>query len=523
MRPSWIQCLFTVLLTCSVGLKMSYAQKKIDPIIPDAEKRKVIRAQKLYNEFRIAKGEEILKDLCRTHSLIPYYHEALVQMQRQVLRQIPEAAEQLKQYQTPMPGTDKANLISDSLDVDQDSVSTTQKPKQQEVEWDGFDTGVRKVDIKKKEVKDVDAEVEITEAVVTIDSTLLKEEPLSQADENGLEVNIPTKDNSLKKELKGISELNEIPYQHYLDDFIQNCRRATLQVAYADSASRYLRAFLVDTLSPDLGVSDEAMAMYQNALEAWADGAENVAITTLQNALLMAPNYYSANMLLGDMAYNRGMDSLAFVNYIAAALVQKNRPEPYERMYKLHYRKGKYEDAAAAMIQGISRYPQQNYFTALGTLVQKGGKVFQSQWIRREVYPLSFRANYFEISVDDRSPWWFYQMADQDVRMYVDSAGLLQPNIHTRERYLEVYAWDKMLDSTAKDTFRFARAMREAGFLDCYTLITCFHQDLYEQYHDLTVREPQKVKDYFYLLINWDDRKFDKIRKKYFPETKSKK
>ncbi|MEN9339889.1 MAG: hypothetical protein RIQ62_1201, partial [Bacteroidota bacterium] len=84
---------------------MSYAQKKIDPIIPDAEKRKVIRAQKLYNEFRIAKGEEILKDLCRTHSLIPYYHEALVQMQRQVLRQIPEAAEQIKQYQTPMPST----------------------------------------------------------------------------------------------------------------------------------------------------------------------------------------------------------------------------------------------------------------------------------------------------------------------------------------------------------------------------------------------------------------------------------
>jgi hypothetical protein len=44
-----------------------YAQKKIDQVIPDAEKRKVLRAKKLFNQYKIYEGERILKDLINEH------------------------------------------------------------------------------------------------------------------------------------------------------------------------------------------------------------------------------------------------------------------------------------------------------------------------------------------------------------------------------------------------------------------------------------------------------------------------
>ncbi|HNB82632.1 MAG TPA: hypothetical protein PLP14_11060, partial [Chitinophagaceae bacterium] len=62
--------------------------------------------------------------------------------------------------------------------------------------------------------------------------------------------------------------------------------------------------------------------------------------------------------------------------------------------------------------------------------------------------------------------------------------------------------------------FLFARSMRDAGFLDCYTLISCFHQDVYLQFADLVKRQPAKVRQYFEMLINWENRRYDKYRHK---------
>ena len=55
--------------------------------------------------------------------------------------------------------------------------------------------------------------------------------------------------------------------------------------------------------------------------------------------------------------------------------------------------------------------------------------------------------------------------------------------------------------------------MEKIGYLDCYVLITLFHHDLYGQFNDFITLNDDKVKKYFYLLINWEDEKFDKLRK----------
>ena len=46
-----------------------------------------------------------------------------------------------------------------------------------------------------------------------------------------------------------------------------------------------------------------------------------------------------------------------------------------------------------------------------------------------------------------------------------------------------------------------------------YVFITLFHHDIYTQFKDYVEKNPEKVKEYFYILINWNDKKFDNIFK----------
>ena len=134
---------------------MSMAQKKVDQIIPDAEKRKIIKAKKLFNSFKIYEGEKILKDLVREHPHEAYYHEALVQLQRQVLDQLRPAYSEYQSIKSSLPSDSTNNEIDEDQGLYQhDSKNLNQpiaKKDSVEIEWNGLDTGPRKEDkIKRK-------------------------------------------------------------------------------------------------------------------------------------------------------------------------------------------------------------------------------------------------------------------------------------------------------------------------------------------------------------------------------------
>ena len=507
-----------------------YAQKKIDQVIPDAEKRKVLRAKKMFNQYKIYEGERILKDLINEHPFEYYYHEALVQLQHQVLQQIGPAYAELQSLTSP--------ISKDSLPAASETeASTYQHESMKEnqllakkdtvaIEWNGLDTEPRKVDkVRSRSSIKVDTEDPVlTEATMTIDSSLLKED-LTEVESTLPLPKLKKTDHSLEKQLKAISELAQIPADSYQKDLIQNCRRATLQVEYADSASAYLRLLQIDTLDPDIRASDEAREAFENGLNELHTNEEIAAQKQFERAIELDADYYSAHASLGDVWRIIGKDANAIREYNKAIALQPNRPEPLEKLSLYYYQRGKFEDAAAASIDAISLYPQQHYFQLLRMIVGKTGKNFNTQWMRREVYPLSTAASYFEVTAKEKTPWWTYQIVEGDVHNFYDSAGIVKPNEKTNERYLDVYAWKQVLKDTAKYFLPFARAMNKIGFLDCYVLVSCFHHDLYQQFSDLAKQNPQKIKDYFYILINWEDKKYDKLRKEFYPkeETKNKK
>ena len=104
------------------GHSTIYGQKKIDQVIPDAEKRKVLRAKKLFNEYKIYDGERILKDLVREHPYEYYYHEALVQLQHQVLEQIGPAYAELQSFTTQLSNDSSSTSERQPLTYELESI-----------------------------------------------------------------------------------------------------------------------------------------------------------------------------------------------------------------------------------------------------------------------------------------------------------------------------------------------------------------------------------------------------------------
>lgn len=528
--------IFHIIILFFFTLKVNaQAYQLIDKVIDNDDKRKVEKARKLFNQLKIFEGEKELKDLVKNNPNQVYFYEALVQMQRQVLYRVKNAYGELDDMNENNPDLDEEindennessipshlqtnTQLKESLGLDMTKINVKDEEKTNDKE---------ETKKEKKSKKDKKSESEKPkEATVTIDSSMIytedqmREFAQDYKDENGKPIKLSNKE---KRKLKILETFAQIPYDSYKYDLIQNARSATRLFFNADSSSHYLRKFMIDTLKVDTNIEVKAWDEYKLGIEDYYEKMIPSAAKHFENAISINNLFYSAHLKLGDIYYMMNKDTASIAQYKMAAMICEDMPEPYVKLAMMQYNRGKYTDAAASMIEAIMKYPESEYFEILRRIIEKTGLGFDSQWIRREVYPLTTTSVNEDIVVNDKSPWWHYQAAKQDVYSYFNPEGLVLPNDKTQERYLEIYGWKKMLNNASPKLFTFARAMEKIGYLDCYTLITLYHIDVYGQFKDLVKRNPDKVKKYFYLLINWQDKKFDKLRKSVeVKDTKSK-
>lgn len=516
-------CIFSLLLLAASG--NLWAQKVVDKVINNEQKRKIERAKKLYNELRIFEGEKILKELVKENPQSPYFREALVQMQRQVLDRIGAASDELGSLQAP----EEKDTLQDKENHEEVNFADGKViPKGKDpVQWSGLDRGEKSTKNTKKEKEEKqekndeeafpDMSFKNQDATVTIDSSVLNDPDNEEVSLSWSQKEEKARQRELSRRLKELADIALIPYEPYKQDFIRNCRLATLQFFPVDSASGYLRQFLVDSLDPDADAPEAARSLYEQGLEEMAGANPALAAPLFEKALALHPTYYMASLKLGDAWYSMNRDTAAIRMYKKASELNPLRPEAWEKLAMSFYQRGEYTVAASHILDAIIAYPQQHYFSILQRIVSKTGQEFDLQWIPREVYPATTTHTWEEIVVDDKSPWWHYQAAKMEVYSYFDSVGTVRPNDKTKEKYLEVYCWKKMLNNSSRKHFQFARAMEKMGYLDCYVFITLFHQDLYSQFANFSVDNMQRIKEYFFILINWQSKKFDKIRKSVEP------
>ena len=61
-----------------------------------------------------------------------------------------------------------------------------------------------------------------------------------------------------------------------------------------------------------------------------------------------------------------------------------------------------------------------------------------------------------------------------------------------------------MLSKSNDADLDFARKMQTKGYVDCYAMVSCFHQDFYSQYKNFSEMNKQRIRDYFDVLSKED-------------------
>ena len=517
----------------------SQAQKKLPNFISNTDKRKVERAKKLLNQGKILEGEKILTDLRNENMNEGYFHEALVQIQMQILNKIA--------LQKP-PSEDEGEYFLDGSEILKASISLAEN---------FVDNGLaRTVEEKKETVDNIrlarSDKKKLKNAIRTAENTSKDsvENPIEAAKKeidklNAAEAKVDKEKKEKlvddKRKAKKEKDITLISYESYAYQLNNNSRLATLKHERVDSASHYLRVLNVDTLKYDTLLAQIDLDLFADAIDYYYTRDYTRAAKRLKALTEKHADYLPAHLYLANSYYNLGLDTPTYKEFVYIAQNFSERPEGLEGLSRYYLAKGKYQQAAASIIKAITIYPEDAYFAHLDRVLKRMGKKFKSHWVRRGVYPLKTDKNYEEIIAKEKSPWRYYQNAKSMVYSYAKK-GVLRSNEITKERYLELYAWREMLagnlkiDSLIKDpkkraeylrknnlnekkkkkenkiNFPFARSMEKMGFLDCYVFISLFHHDLYDGFKDFVAANPDKIEKYFYILLNWENKKFDKFR-----------
>ncbi len=496
---------------------------KLPNAIENDDKRKVEKAKKLLNKGKLLDGEKLLVELRNENMNQSYFHEALVQIQKQILDQI--------KYTQPSEDEDgeyflyanenivpEKNLEETFID---NGLARTTEEKEKTVD------NIRLSRNDKKKLKKAlrEQEKEVRETREETGETITKPQSLNPMDAAKAAINkenaeLKKQATSDRKNAKNENDIFLIPYESYSYELIKNCRLATLKHERVDSASHYLRILLVDTIRYDTMLTQNEMEAMYEAMDFYYARDFRRAAKKLESITDNHQEYFPGHWILAECYFKMGLDTPSYKQFVYVAQIFPERPEGFEGLSRYFLAKGKYTEAAASIIKAIALYPEDAYFMQLNTILKRTGKNLNSQWIRREVYPLKTDKNYEDIIAKEKSPWQEYQQVKSELYSYATEDGILRVNEITTDRYLEYFAWKTMLgrsyDGNLKEgemqNFPFARAMQKMGYLDCYIFISLFHHDIYGAFKDFVMLNPDKVETYFYILLNWEDEKFDEFR-----------
>jgi tetratricopeptide (TPR) repeat protein len=260
-------------------------------------------------------------------------------------------------------------------------------------------------------------------------------------------------------------------------------------------ASQFLRNYLIDS-NPDTTISDEAKKKLQEAEKYFEKKDFINSKKQYQEALSIDSNYYDATIYLGDCYWYLGeMDSAIYYFHKGIAMCP-DQLEPRKYLVDALAYSKKNMEAKKECIEALYIYPDISMFMKFSDLAKQEGKKFNRHWIKRGCEINTIKWN--EAKVKDNL-WKTYQNADSQIKEYCDSNGVIvKQNTLTKAKYLEVYSWEKMLNSTTElpEEMRFAKKMADNGYLDCYVFMSAFHFDLYNQFSDFVKNNKDRIKTY---------------------------
>ena len=311
-------------------------------------------------------------------------------------------------------------------------------------------------------------------------------------------------DEDAKKKAQELADLfnNISPSKLAYAQFINTLREGTLRCNTAYQTGILLRNEKV-SIDVDTSISEDAMTDYDAGEKAFRVGKYELAKEGYEKALKKEPKFYKAELYLADAYYMMGDYEKAIDAFKKVKVKYPTQLKSRLFLVDAYSKDGSYKACMAEAIEGFTIYPDLNMYAKLQDAVKLNDKEIKDIWIPRSCFPNKIGEEKEEIKVSNKSnPWYHYQNAKTDISEYCDDVGIVtKKNDITETKYLEIYSWEKMLAESEDKSLDEAKKMQELGYLDCYVMITCFHQDFYEQYQDFAANNKDRIIKYFDLII----------------------
>jgi len=325
---------------------------------------------------------------------------------------------------------------------------------------------------------------------------------ITTKDKNGKEVK--SENDSLAKALTEL--LNGIkPSKIAYNKYIYTMKKATLFSDDCHQSSALLRNILVDT-QIDTAINEKALKYFDEAEEEFGKKNYDQAAKLYKRALEAEPQFYKASLYLGDSYYfmKRYIDAIAAFKESSTKFPELLEPRKY--LTDAYIKEKLYDKALQEAINTMAVYPDLSMFSRIQTAAYYNDKKLDIKWISRAIFPNKIASDSkkeLNTYSDPKEPqakahWVSYKNALDKISSYCNSNGVItKSNSITDAKYLEVYSWKEMISTCKDDSLDEAKRMEKDGFLDCYVFITCFHQDIYEQYKHFVAANPNKIQEYF--------------------------
>lgn len=315
-------------------------------------------------------------------------------------------------------------------------------------------------------------------------------------DENGEEKEL---DEETKEELQN---LIEFPYRR----LINLCRKATI-IAESNEADFRLRKIAIEVIEDDSTYTEKSKEYFDEGQEFFDKEDYELSILNFKKAIKEEPNYYKAYIQLGTSYWNEEEVDSALKYYNLAKPIQPSFVEPYSYIVNLLTSEELYFRAKKECLNALSTLPSLDIKLKFQRILSQENKYMDDHRLIRSFYP-----NKIDVEQDPLDGFLApYREAKDEISKYCDEYGIIEENGKTKDKYLEVYSWRRILEdiNDVPDYLEFAVQMEEDGYLDCYVLFSLYHYDFHEQVIDFLSYDENKakVKEYIekYLIKSYDE------------------
>ena len=305
-------------------------------------------------------------------------------------------------------------------------------------------------------------------------------------------------------------ELDEETKEYYRNlpyhRLVNLCRKYTI-ISESNEGDYYLRKVALETLDSNSSFTEKAIDYFEEAQDFYDKKDFELAILNYKKTIKEEPNYYDAYIKLGTSFWEEEKIDSALKYYNLAKSIQPTYVEPYSYIISLLIDEELYHRAKKECLNALVVYPGFDIKRKMQVVLYEENKYMNTHRIRRYFYP--------NIIDEEQDPiegvFSVYREAKDEISKYCDKNGIIEENGKTKEKYLELYSWKRALAEMDEvpEVLDFAVEMDEAGYLDCYVLISLYHYDFYEQTKDFLSYEEnrEKVKEYIkkYLIEDIDD------------------